>query len=66
MRGLRSTVHATASMTGGNTFGTIAVSSNNLRKGALVRIEIHASVAANRVARIAEPEAKTKELKNSS
>ena len=56
----------TASITGGKIFGMMAVISKIFRKGALVRIEIHAKVAASAVARIAEPEAKTKELNNNS
>ena len=50
VRGLNSTVHDTASITGGKIFGTMAVSSKNLRNGALVRIEIQANVAASAVA----------------
>ena len=64
MRGLSSTVHETASITGGKMFGMIAVSSKNFLNGALVRIEIQARVAANPVARIDEPEANTNELNN--
>ena len=65
VRGLNSTVHDTASITGGKIFGTMAVISKSLRNGALVRIEIQANVAASAVASKAEPPAKMNELNNS-
>ena len=65
VRGLNNTVQATDSITGGNIFGTMAAISKTLRKGALVRIEIQARVAANAVATTADPPAKIKELNNS-
>ncbi len=65
VRGLNSTVQATASITGGTMLGTIAVSSKTFLNGALVRIEIQARVAANAVAKTDEPKANTNELNNS-
>src|SRR5919106_1987585 len=66
VRGLNKTVQETASITGGKIFGTIAVSSKKFLNGALVRIEIHASEAAKKVATSAEPVANKNELKSSS
>ena len=43
-------------------FGTMEVSSKNFLKGALVRMEIQAKVAARKVARIDDHVAKTNEL----
>ena len=59
--GLASSVQEIAISTGGKMFGTIAVSSNTRRSGALVRTVIQASVTAKASESAEAPAAKTNE-----